>query len=159
MTDAEVKALVESAVTSAVTTAIAAVQKPVSLLEARAMRGDAVVLANRQLATLRGLPDASKARVVEAAIRDLPLKDGALDEAKFGELVLAEAKKEAQYVAQLTGAGNIAGMGPSGPAETDPLKIAEARKRQREDDEAFELQEAQTFASLTGIQLVKKEVA
>lgn len=159
MTDAEVKALVESAVTSAVTTAIAAVQKPVSLLEARALRGDAVVLANRHLSTMRGLPDASKARVVEAAIRDLPMKDGALDEAKFGELVLAEAKKEAQYVAQLTGAGNIAGMGPSGPAETDPVKMAEARKRQQEEDKAFELEEAQTFASLTGIRLVEKEVA
>ncbi len=159
MTDAEVKVLVENAVTSAVTTAIAAVQKPVSLLEARALRGDAVVLANRHLSTMRGLPDASKSRVVEAAIRDLPMKDGALDEAKFGELVLAEAKKEAQYVAQLTGAGNIAGMGPSGPAETDPVKLAEARKRQREEDEAFALEEARTFASLTGIRLVEKEVA
>lgn len=154
MTEAEVKAIVESAVK----TAVEAVQKPVSLLETRALRGDAMVLGNRVMSGLN-LHESLKAEALSNVVRDLPVKDGGVDEPKFTELLMAEAKRLAAIQAQLTGGANVVGMGPSGPVETDPVKLAEARKRQREEEAAFEAQEAATFASLTGIRLLEKEVA
>lgn len=138
MTEQEVKALVESAVKIAVTEAVAAVTKPVSALEQRAIRGDATVEAHRILTGIT-LPEASKGRVVENVLRDLPLKEGALDIAKFGDLVTAEAKREGSYVASLTGSGRVLGMGGA-PVESDPVKLAESRKRSAE--EATDLYES-----------------
>lgn len=82
------------------------------LLE-RALRGDAREEATRLLRTVT-LPDLGKERVIEASLREIPKTEaGELDLAKFGEVVTAEAKREGAYVAQLTNAGQVRGMGAS----------------------------------------------
>jgi hypothetical protein len=141
MTEEQITKLVESAVTQAVTAAIAGVQAPVKTLEQRALRGDAMVEANRTLKDL-ALTEATKQRVVETVLKgDIPVKDGALDAPKFAELVMAEAKREAAYVAQLTGSGRVVGMG-SGIAltETDPKaerkRLKEAKREKKAAKEA-----------------------
>ena len=139
MDTAEVQKLIEAAVGP-----IKA--ENVSLLE-RAIRGDA-----REAATtiLRGsaLPEASKQRVISESLRDLPVKDGALDTAKFTEAVNAAAKSEAEYVASLTGAGRVFGMGAgSAPAEKIDPKEAERREA---DAKRFQESSVDIFTALMG---------
>ncbi len=152
MTEQQITALVESAVTKAV----AAVQAPVQVLERRALRGDAVVEANKILSPL-ALKESAKQLIVDNVLRDeIPVKEGALDVAKFTELVNAEAKKVAAVLSEANGSGRVVGMGPSAQPETDPAKIAEAKKRA--DDEAKQLVEAEedAFSRLTGIRVKEK---
>ena len=151
MEEKDVKALVESA-TKPLLDTIAKLQEtldkstsPVKALEARALRGDATVEATKALSGL-ALGEASKQRVIESVLRgELPVKDGVLDVAKFTELVTAEAKREAAYVQSLTGGGRVIGMGISVTTETDPAKIAEAQKREREQRESEENDAASVF--------------
>lgn len=151
MDDREVKALIESATKPLVDTitklqeALEKSVSPVKTLEARALRGDATVEATRALSGL-ALAETSKQRVIENALRgDIPVKDGALDTVKFTELVMAEAKREASYVAGLTGGARVLGMGASVTTETDPVKIAEAEKLTREQREREDADAAQVF--------------
>lgn len=151
MDEAAVQKLVEGAVAKA----IAAVQSPVKALEARALRGDAVVEANRILRPLN-LPESSKQRVIDDVLRaDLPLKDGTLDVAKFTESLTAQARREAEYVAQITGAGQVRGMGISFVAQQDPEQLKKAREAEKSAQVELEESATSVFASLTG----NKEVA
>ncbi len=133
MTDAEVKTLVESAVSKAVTEAVAAVTAPVQGLQQRALRGDAMVEANRVLKTV-SLHESAKQLIVENSLRDLPLKDGALDVPKFGELVMAEAKRIGSVIGVATGAGRVTGMGEGiglVPDKAERKRLKEAAKAER----------------------------
>lgn len=127
MTEVEIKALVESAVKAAV----AEVRAPVSLLEARALKGDAMIEALGLLEST-GLPQASRQRVCESVSANLPIKDGAIEMEKFKTLVMAEARREGAYIAQLTGAGRVQGLGPVTIIEADQKsekkRLKEARK-------------------------------
>lgn len=148
MTKEEITALVESAVK----TAVAAVTQPVQRLTERELRADATVLATRVLSTCT-LHEASKQRVIEAAVKTLPkTTDGMLDEAKFAELVTAEAKREGQYVAALTGTGTgVRGMGPGGNVvEMDPAKLREAQVAEEAAEKRFRESENEVFCELMG---------
>jgi hypothetical protein len=126
MDAAELKKLQESITAQAAANA--------KLLE-RALRGDARELAGSQLKGVT-LPEASKERVVEAALRSIPKTDaGELDRVKFGEVVTAEAKREGEYVATLTNSGRVTGMG-SAPVQQTPeekQRAQEAAKNTVED--------------------------
>lgn len=103
----------EAAVQKLIEAAVKAAQAP---LIARAIRGDAREEASRVLTGI-SLQEASKARVIDRILsRDLPMVDEQLDKAKFSEALTAEAKAEGAYVASLTGAGRVIGMGSSGAA-------------------------------------------
>ena len=161
MTPQEITALVESVSAKAVEAALAKVAQPVKLLEARALRGDAMVEANKVLGPL-ALPEASKARIIDTVTREgaIPVKDGAVDVENFAKLVLAEAQREAAYVASITGNGQVRGMGTSAGlsiVEADPEAQRKAEKRARKEAAALDMQEAEIFADLTGLPI--KEVA
>jgi len=95
------------------------------LLE-RAIKGDARDVAERILKPM-SLHEAAKAEVVTNVLRDLPIKDGELDEAKFTEAVNAEAKRIGALAAAISGNGRPFGMGAPAPVvETDPVKAREA---------------------------------
>ena len=151
MTEQQITALVESAVTKAV----AAVQSPVKALEARALKGDAVLEANRILSSM-SLHEAFKNEVVQNVCRDIPVKEGQLDTEKFTELVNAEAKRMGALAAQFSGGGRVIGMGASAPPEADPAKVAEARKRAEEETKSLLEAEEDAFARLTGIRAKEK---
>lgn len=155
MTEAEVKALVESASKAAVEAALSQVQAPVKLLEARALRGDAMVEANKVLAPL-ALSEAAKAFIIENVTREaIPTKDGGVDVEKFGPLVMAEARR----VAAIVGGGEkVVGLGTSiGLVENDPEKLRKEEKRRRKEAQAFQESEERIFAEITGLPI--KEVA
>lgn len=127
MDEAQVKRLIESAVAAATAPLLETSTK----LRERAVRGDALIEANKILAPIT-LSEATKQRVVENVLRDVPLKDGELDMPKFAELVNAEAKREGAYVSSLTGGGRVTGMGPTSasgePTETELKEAKRARK-------------------------------
>lgn len=115
MDAAELKKLQES---------VAAADAVNSRLLKRAIRGDAREAAIRILKGVT-LQEASKERVIESVLVDIPVKDGELDTAKFAEAVNAEAKREGQYVASITESGRVRGMGGA-PVQID-VKEAEQR--------------------------------
>ncbi len=99
------------------------------LLE-RAIKADAREAAVRILEGVT-LPDVSKTRIIDSVLREaLPKTEaGELDAVKFAELVNQEAKREGRYVAELTGAGDVTGLGTGEglrAVETDPVKAREA---------------------------------
>ena len=114
MTEADVKKLIESTVAAAT-----------SPLRERAVKGDAVVIASKVLSPL-AFNEAAKQFVIDTVLRgSLPLKEGELDEAKFTELVTAEAKR----VGALFGAVTptlVTGLGFAEPVAVDP-KVREAQ--------------------------------
>ena len=128
MTEQQINALVESAVNKAV----AAVTSPVRALEQRALKGDAMVEASRILNPL-ALRESAKTMVVDNVLRfgELPVKDGALDTAKFGEFVMAEAKR----VASAIGYDGVQGMGSGAPPifgeqpMSEKKRLKEAKRR------------------------------
>ncbi len=127
------------------------------LLE-RAVKSDAREAAARILDGIE-MAEASKARVIESALRELPKTDkGELDAVKFAELVNQEAKREAAYVAQLTGAGRISGMGAGAEVTpTDP----EAQKKQREASTRLHKSATDVFAAFgiseAGVKAIAKD--
>jgi hypothetical protein len=149
MTTEEVQKLVEAASAKAVTDAVAAAVGP---LKQRALRGDALIEAARALASVT-LPEASKQRVIESVLREaIPVTAaGELDTVKFAEAVAAEAKREGAYVAGLTHAGRVTGMGVAAPVEVkETLKPEEINARSVEIFRRLGLSESAAKAAVKG---------
>ncbi len=139
MDEAAVQKLIESAVKSA--------QAP--LLE-RAIRGDAREEAARVLSTMT-LHEALKGLVTENVLsREIPQVNGALDTVKFTESINAEAKRIGAAHAAASGTGQVRGLGSAALAEADPVKIAEARKREEDSEAQFLKESENVFARLMG---------
>ncbi len=159
MTREETQALVEAAVKNAV----APFQKDI-------LRRSAREEAMRCLEGIK-LPQRSKDRIADAALRSIEIaeagvvKDGELVVEKFREVVVKEAKSEAEYLAEITGAGNVTGMGPAAspfaPAETaEQIAAREAREaRQIKVDEALDTSMESMFAEISGDETVGKAAA
>jgi hypothetical protein len=135
MTEAEIKTFVADTVKTAIREALAPQAGTVTLLERRALRGDAQVEASRILESM-SLPDVAKAQVLREVIGDgsaLPIKDGALDSAAFKVVVENAAKEQGRYVSSLLGGGRVAGMGASlpGVVEIDAKEAARLEKQER----------------------------
>ena len=126
MSTEEAKKLIEAAVSAATA----------PLIE-RAIRGDAQSEGTRLLESV-ALPAAAKSRIIERAIKSVPTKDGAFDADKFREMVVAEAKAEGEYIAQLTGGGRVFGMGVGMtlPPAPKPEEIAAREAREKSEYEA-----------------------
>jgi hypothetical protein len=135
MTEAEVKKLL-----------VDEIAKATSPLKERALRGDAIVAAGNILAEV-SLTEAQKQYVVGRVIAsDLPLKDGALDAKKFGELVMAEARA---YGATLGNGARVTGLG-------SPIEISEAGAATDDDDDD---DETDTAAKKFAANMKKKRAA
>ncbi len=68
-------------------------------------------------------------------IETVPVKEGVLDQAKLKEAVDREAKLEGEYLASLTGSGQVLGMGTTAPTPID-AKEAERRAQADKDEHA-----------------------
>ena len=107
LTEAKVKELIEAAVTP---------------YRERALKGDAVVVASRVLSTV-SFTDPQKQFVIDSVLREtLPMSEGKLDDKKFGEIVIAEAKR---YGASI-GHRGVEGMGV--------VPLSEAKKKEPKED-------------------------
>ena len=135
MTEEAIQKLVESAVT-----------KATDPLRERALRGDAVVEANRILKPL-ALREAGKQMALDNVIaKGLPRKDGELDVKVFEDLLMAEAKR----VAEVIGGGGVhgrgSGIGLVEKPKTDEERLAEAKRNadlaKLDEDEAISIYES-----------------
>jgi hypothetical protein len=154
MDAAELQKLRES-VATANASAAAANAANAKLLE-RALRGDAREEALRILAGIT-LPETSRLRVIDSVLKEaLPKTEaGELDTVKFSESVNAEAKREGVYVASLTGAGNVTGMGTPG----EPIRTAEAEKPEEINARAIKIFERLGHSKEAAERAVKGRVA
>jgi hypothetical protein len=121
------------------------------LLE-RARRADAREEAMRVLEASQ-LPAATKHKIVESALRQIPVKKDTneFDAEAFRTIVVAEAKAEAEYLATVTGAGRVVGLGASfGVPPVDPEKLREAEKRERKANKRLKESEEDIFGRLMG---------
>ena len=133
MTEADVKRLIESATAP---------------YRARAMRGDALIEANRVLSPLTGFPDALKSEVITRVVGDgtaLPVKEGELDTVKLGELVTIEAKRIASVFGQVAPI-RVTGLGVGEPVQID-VKTRESQRSEAAEEEAEDIR---VFESLMG---------
>ena len=107
VTAEEIQKLVESAVSNAV-----------NPYRERALRGDATVLANRILSGV-SFTESQKQFVIEESLRNaLPIDGDKLDEKKFSDLVVAEAKR---FGAAIGTGGKVRGLGAA-------VEVTEAMK-------------------------------
>ena len=105
MTDEQIKLLISEAIKGAT-----------APLRERALKGDALYAGHKALARV-AFNDDQKQFVIEEAIRaGIPEKDGALDEERFGVLVMAEAQRLGKV---LGNGGQVRGLG---------VAVAEAKK-------------------------------
>ena len=83
------------------------------------------------------LPEITRKRFESTLAVNPPVKDGELDKAALEQRVKEAIDREIEYLAELTSAGRITGMGATGPS-TDDLtpKLEEAFKRLGHDDAA-----------------------
>lgn len=109
VTEAEAKALIEAAV---------------SPFRTRALKGDAREEAARLLRDI-DLPEAAKTRIIERSIASVPTTAaGELDSVKLRETIVAEAKNEGEYLAAVSGARGVHGMGAAPAPAPRPEDIA-----------------------------------
>lgn len=114
------------------------IEQAVAPLRSRTIKQDAREEGARLLETA-ALPDVTKQRIIDRVCESLPMAGNELDETKFREAVVREAKAEGQYLAQITGGGNVFGMGMHQEAAPDPEKVKklqEAERLQESRDEA-----------------------
>ena len=71
------------------------------------------------------LPEAAKQKIAARAVATVVTE--AFDAAKFREVVVTEAKAEGQYLAQITGAGRVTGLGDSVAPFAAPLSEADQK--------------------------------
>lgn len=119
-------------------------------LRARALRGDALVEASRVLAPLDGFHEAAKQEVINRLLEKadtFPLKEGELDTVKFGELVMAEAKRVAAFLGQVA-PSSVRGLGIAAPVEIDAKEAKKQAKLLREQAESEEEDTINVFESL-----------
>jgi hypothetical protein len=97
---------------------------------ARQRRDDAKGEAQRLLADVT-LPDAAKDRIIGRVIEKLDVSKD-VDEKALRESVIAEAKAEGEYLAQITGAGRVFGLGSTSVSESAPKLSKKERKALKE---------------------------
>jgi hypothetical protein len=148
MDETTVKALIGAAMTPLQTELKEAQAQNASLLS-RALRGDARETATEVLKGI-SLPPAAKDRVMAECLKDIPVKDGALDVTKFREAVNTAASAEGTYLGQLresSGFGLVRGMGVGQSAATiDPKEI----ERIAAEDTKLQESAVEIFAGLMG---------
>lgn len=96
-----------------------------------------------------GVPDLTKARIVESMAKNPPVKDDKLDKEALVASIEEAIKSEAEYLAKVVGAGRVTGLGKAEPIADE----ADARKIQESLGAAFRglgLSESQAKAAAQG---------
>lgn len=130
------------------------IQAEVGPLRERALKGDAREEATRILEVI-SLPEPAKARIIERCLVNIPTDGKELDTTKFRESVVREAKAEGKYLAEITGAGNVFGMGLAQEPPPDP-KLVEAQAARIKAEEA---ETESVFGELMGNPIAAKLAA
>jgi len=115
------------------------IEAAVAPYQQRLLRSDAREEATRLLEGV-ALPAAAKTKIIERATTTVPTTaEGAIDLAKFREMVVAEAKAEGEYLAAISPQGRVTGFGAPGPmlVPPKPEEIAAREAQEKADFEAY----------------------
>lgn len=121
----EAQALKES--NSALTTQLAETRTEMARMREAMVLRDARDAAAETLRAIE-MPDMTRARLLESVVGNPPVKDGALDREAFVASVKEAATAELAYIAGLSGAGAIRGMGTGGAGATAATTVEESQK-------------------------------
>lgn len=69
------------------------------------------------LVKIEGLPQTVRTRLLRDLVKDVPVKEGKMDEAAYGEVIKKAVQAELTYLSEVTGKGDISGMGSGGSKE------------------------------------------
>ena len=117
---------------------------------ARVLRADAAEETRRVLEGM-SLHAETKERIIERVTESIPTTaEGDLDTAKLRENIIAVAKREGEYAARISGNGRVFGMGSSSVSESDPAKVAEARRAHDEEEKRLLESGVAIFSDLCG---------
>lgn len=100
------------------TTSLTETQTQLARMQEAMILRDARDVAAETLRTIE-MPEMTRTRLLESAIVSPPVKDGALDREAFVTSVKEAATRELAYIASLSGAGAIRGMGSAGASAGD----------------------------------------
>ncbi len=93
----------------------------IARINERELLREASAYVTGQLTTVR-LPDVTKKRLTESLAANPPAKeDGTLDKVKFATIITESVTVETAYLAEVTGSGNIRGMGATAPPVSEAL--------------------------------------
>lgn len=145
MTEADVKRLLEAERAKWESESTA---KTVRALESRALKGDAMVEAARITAPLALREGLKRLAVENVLLRDLPVKEGALDAEKFGLLLASELSRVAEAAGDYQGVRNL-GL-TTEVVEIDEEKRLKEAKRQRKEEERGLKESESVFAEIMG---------
>jgi hypothetical protein len=107
--------------------------------------GEARRVATATLADV-SLNEAAKEEVIRRVTKNIPTKDGLLDQATFREAVKEESKAVGAFTASLVGSGRIVGMGAAAP-----VQLTEAQREAQRLANERQLKESESvFADLMG---------
>ena len=109
-------------------------RESVARLSGKETRREAIQEGARILRDM-SLPDAAKEYVIETVLKEaLPMKDGALDTAKFTEAVNAEARR---FGAAIGAGPRVTGMGAAPVVEITEAQRAQMAANQKAEDEMY----------------------
>jgi hypothetical protein len=118
-------------------------RESVARLSNRETRRDAIQEGARILRDV-ALPDAAKEYIIETVLKEsLPMKDGALDTAKFTESVNNEAKR---FGSAIGATPRVTGMGAAAPVEITEADRAAAKEAETANEQRF----AEAWGGLIG---------
>ena len=97
------------------------------------------------------IPELTRTRLAESLSKDPPVKDGELDEKAFETKIAEAVKAEVDYLAKLTGSGDIKGLGGSEPPEGDAEGLAKLKEtwKQKYMDEGASAEVAERMAEIS----------
>jgi len=97
------------------------------------------------------IPELTRTRLAESLSKDPPVKDGELDEKAFETKIAEAVKAEVDYLAKLTGSGDIKGLGGSEPPEGDAegLKKLTETWKDKYEAEGYDAETAEKMAKIS----------
>lgn len=112
MDEKEVKALQEANVQ--LEKEAEAQKTSLALLSKRLLEQEASDFVADALIKVEGLPQTVRAKLLRDLVRDVPIKEGKMDEDAYAEVIKKAVQAELTYLAEVTGGGDITGMGSGG---------------------------------------------
>ncbi len=85
-----------------------------ALLNRRMLEGEASDFVAGKLVKVEGLPQAVRSRLLQSLAKDAPVKEGKIDEKAYDALIKEAVQAELKYLSEVTGGGEITGMGSKG---------------------------------------------
>jgi hypothetical protein len=104
-------------------------KKNMALLSKQLLEREAGDFVADALVKIEGLPQTVRARLLRDLVKDVPVKEGKVDEVAYGEMIKKAVQAELTYLSEVTGKGDISGMGSGGSEELTDEQAGKALEK------------------------------